>query len=76
MGHWCPYCQQELPVIADWVTSSAAELEHFELVSVTTAMDATAANPLVPYFDANQFPVLVDADGSLTRRMRVNAFPF
>ncbi|MDH3540265.1 MAG: TlpA family protein disulfide reductase, partial [Acidimicrobiia bacterium] len=70
--------QEELPVVADWLTENAAEFENFELVSVTTAMDETASNPLVPYLDDNQFPfpVLFDEDGSVARKLGVNAFPF
>ncbi len=64
--------------MADWQATNAGDLEEFELVSVTTAMDETASNPLVPYLNDNQFPfpVLVDEDGSLTRKLGVNAFPF
>jgi thiol-disulfide isomerase/thioredoxin len=77
-AHWCPYCQEELPLLADWQTTSAAEFANFELVSVTTSIDETASNPLIPYLDSNDFPfpVLVDEDGSLARKFGVNAFPF
>lgn len=77
-AHWCPFCQEELPVMADWQNESAGSFDHFELITVTTAMDETASNPLVPYLDDNEFPfpVLVDEDGSLSRRLGVNAFPF
>jgi thiol-disulfide isomerase/thioredoxin len=77
-AHWCPYCQQELPVVADWHESRSAEYPNLELVSITTGMDDTAANPLVPYLEANQFtfPVLMDESGVLTRQLGVNAFPF
>lgn len=77
-AHWCPYCQDELPMLADWHEANASDLEGFELVSVTTAMDETAGNPLIPYLEANAFPfpVLVDEDGSLAQQLGVNAFPF
>lgn len=77
-AHWCPYCQEELPVMAQWQAANGAELENFELVSVTSAMDETASNPLIPYLDENDFPfpVLVDQNGSLARQLGVNAFPF
>ncbi len=77
-AHWCPYCQQELPVVADWHENRADEYPNLELVSITTAMDDTAANPLVPYLEENQFtfPVLMDESGVLTRQLGVNAFPF
>jgi len=77
-AHWCPYCQQELPIVADWHANHADEYPHLELVSITTAMDQTAPNPLVPYLETNQFtfPVLMDESGILTRQPGVNAFPF
>ena len=77
-AHWCPYCQQELPVVADWHENRAAEYPNLELVSITTSMDDSAANPLVPYLEASQFtfPVLMDESGVLTRQLGVNAFPF
>ena len=76
--HWCPYCQQELPVVADWHENRSAEYPNLELVSITTSMDDSAANPLIPYLEANQFtfPVLMDESGVLTRQLGVNAFPF
>jgi thiol-disulfide isomerase/thioredoxin len=77
-AHWCPYCQEELPLMTQWQNENGDALEGFEIVSVTTAMDDTAANPLVPYLDSSQFPfpVLVDEDGRLARQLGVNAFPF
>ncbi len=77
-AHWCPYCQQELPIVADWHASRADESPNLELVSITTGMDDTAANPLVPYLETNQFtfPVLMEKSGVLSRQLGVNAFPF
>jgi thiol-disulfide isomerase/thioredoxin len=77
-AHWCPYCQEELPLMSEWQADNAAALDNFELVSVTTSIDDTASNPLVPYLDGNQFPfpVIVDEDGGLARQLGVNAFPF
>lgn len=77
-AHWCPYCQEELPVVADWHVNHAAEYPNLELVSITTAMDDAAANPLVPYLESSEFtfPVLMDESGVLTRQLGVNAFPF
>jgi len=77
-AHWCPFCQEELPVVAEWHGENAAEFDGFELVSVTTAMDETASNPLLPYLDSNRFPfpVLFDDDGRLARQLGVSAFPF
>jgi len=77
-AHWCPYCQQEMPLVADWQSAFASDHPNLEIVSVTTAMNPDASNPLEPYLDSGQypFPVIVDADGSLAASFGVNAFPF
>lgn len=77
-AHWCPYCQQEMPIVSDWVTAQAADHPNMEVVSITTAIDPSASNPLEPYLDAGEypFPVLVDRDGTLSAQLGVNAFPF
>ena len=77
-AHWCPYCQQELPDVKAWVEANAAAFPDFEVVSLTTAMDESRGNPLVPYLDELQlpFPVIVDEDGSLSTQLGINAFPF
>lgn len=77
-AHWCPYCQQEIPEVAQWIETSAADFPNMEIVSVTTSIDENGANPLFPYLDDNQwpFPVLVDDTGALAAQLGVNAFPF
>lgn len=77
-AHWCPYCQQEMPIVQSWVTEKAAEYENMELLSVTTSIDPSRSNPLEPYLDEGQydFPILVDPDGSLAAHFGVTAFPF
>ncbi len=77
-AHWCPFCQQELPLMSEWHAANAADLANFELVSVTTAMNDSGGNPLVPYLDASAFPfpVLVDATGALSQQLGANAYPF
>jgi thiol-disulfide isomerase/thioredoxin len=77
-AHWCPFCREELPIMAEWQAANADRFEGFELISVTTAMDEAGENPLVPYLDDSQFPfpVLVDEDGSISQQLGVNAFPF
>lgn len=77
-AHWCPFCQEELPMMAEWQDANEGAFEDFELITVTTAMDAAADNPLIPYLDERQFPfpVLVDDDGSIARQLGVNALPF
>ena len=77
-AHWCPYCQQELPPLAEWYSANAAQYPNVELVSVTTSIDPSRANPLEPYLDELQlpFPAIVDADMSLAGQLGASAFPF
>ena len=77
-AHWCPYCQEELPMMAEWYPQSAEQFPNSELITVTTAMDPARGNPLDEYLAAQQFPlpVLRDEDGKLSARFGVSAFPF
>lgn len=77
-AHWCPYCQQELPMVSTWERSNGADFPHVEIVSITTAMDPEASNPLLPYLESNRFafPVLMDESGALASQFGVSAFPF
>ncbi len=77
-AHWCPYCQEELPLMSDWYPPNADQFPNSEMVTVTTAMDPSRGNPLDEYLAAEQFPfpVLRDDDGKLSAQFGVSAFPF
>ena len=77
-AHWCPYCQQELPGLAQWWPENAERFPNTEFVTVSTSMDETRGNPLTPYLDQSQFPfpVLMDPDLQLATQFGTNAFPF
>lgn len=77
-AHWCPFCQQELPLVSEWHIENADRFPNVELLSVTTAIDPGRENPLEPYLDDLQlsFPAVVDVDGSLSAQFGVSAFPF
>jgi len=77
-AHWCPYCQAELPELSVWYPENAARYPNVELVTVTSAIDDTRDNPLLPYLDSQQFPfpVLVDETGRLSEMFGTTAFPF
>ena len=77
-AHWCPYCQAELPDLDGWWIENNSRFPNVELVTITTAIDDTAANPLIPYLDAEQFPfpVVIDESGSMSQMFGTTAFPF
>lgn len=77
-AHWCPYCQAELPDLAEWYPENASRFPNVELVTVTSAIDETRGNPLEPYLDDGQFPfpVVVDESGALSQLFGTTAFPF
>lgn len=77
-AHWCPYCQRELPPLAEWYETNAERYPSVELVSVTTSIDPNRGNPLEPYLDELQlpFPTIVDPDLALTEQFGASAFPF
>jgi thiol-disulfide isomerase/thioredoxin len=77
-AHWCPYCQQELPSLADLHPAITDAYPGIEIATVTSSIDPGRGNPLDDYLAAEQFPfpVLVDEDLALAGQMGVNAFPF
>ena len=77
-AHWCPYCQQELPSLADLHPSIIEDYPGIELATVTTSIDPARGNPLDEYLASEQFPfpVLVDENLELAGQLGVNAFPF
>lgn len=76
-AHWCPYCQQELPILTDWYPTVADQYET-ELVTVSTNIDPSRGNPLEEYLVENQFPfpVIVDPTNVAATKMGISAFPF
>lgn len=76
-AHWCPYCQQELPLLSEWYPAVADRYEG-ELVTVSTNIDPSRGNPLEEYLAEGQFPfpVIVDPTNNLAVKMGVSAFPF
>jgi thiol-disulfide isomerase/thioredoxin len=76
-AHWCPFCQQEMPLLSDWYPTIENEYET-ELVTVSTNIDPSRGNPLAAYLEDEQFPfpVVVDPDSQLAVQMGVSAFPF
>lgn len=77
-AHWCPYCQAELPDLDVWWEQNADRFPNVELVTVSTAIDDSRSNPLLPYLDAEDFPfpVVVDETGEVSQLFGTSAFPF
>jgi len=77
-AHWCPYCQQELPIVQGLIDEGALDAyPDIEFVTVTTFEDPSRGNPLDEYLEAEQwdFPVLLDEDESLAARLGVQSVP-
>ncbi len=77
-AHWCPYCQQELPIMQDLVSTGALDaFTNVEFLSITTFIDEARPNPLEPYLTERSFdfPVLVDDDGSIAAALGIRAVP-
>ena len=77
-AHWCPYCQAELPDLNTWWPENASRFPDVELVTVTSAIDDSRANPVVEYLDTEQFsfPVIFDESGAVSQKFGTAAFPF
>lgn len=77
-AHWCPYCQQELPIMSTLHSSGALdEFTAVDFLTITTFIDESRPNPLEPYLkdQAFGFPVLVDGNSSLAAALGVQAVP-
>jgi len=79
LAHWCPYCQQEIPIVRDWV--AAADLpDNVDVYSVSTLTDPTRPNyPPAEWFTAEEWNVPLiadDGDDSAAGAFGLNAVPF
>lgn len=78
MAHWCPHCQNELPVVSDWLAGGGAD--GVEVVAVSTGVDPAKPNfPPSAWFEREGFtgPVLVDDEaGSVAQAYGLPAFPY
>lgn len=79
LAHWCPHCNDEMPVLQEWEASGAIP-DELELVSVSTAVSAERPNYPPEEWLAEKgwtWPVLAD-DDELTAAdaYGVTGFPF
>lgn len=77
-AHWCPFCQQELPILSELWANRRDEFPNVELVSVSTGQDESRGNPEGPYLEELQlpFPVIVDSGNALAAEAGLSAFPY
>ncbi len=78
LAHWCPHCQQEVPVIQAWVTAGGVPTE-VDLVSVATGIDPSAPNYPPEAWLAREgwtVPVIVDPTNSVAAAYGLSAYPF
>ena len=77
-AHWCPVCQEEIPVVADWLNANDLP-DGVEVVAVSTFPDGTRANhpPAVWFADVDwPYPVMVDdANGAILSMFGMTRVP-
>lgn len=77
-AHWCPVCQEEIPIVADWLNANDLP-DGVEVVAVSTFPDATRANhPAVDWFAGADWPYPVmadDANGSILSMFGMTRVP-
>ncbi len=76
-AHWCPYCQEELPALADIWGDDGADYPHVNLITVSTGQDTSRGNPEGEYLEEEQFPftVVIDEEGYNSTMVGLAAFP-
>ncbi|AXV06198.1 hypothetical protein DVS28_a1505 [Euzebya pacifica] len=77
MAHWCPHCQEELPLIGDWVADGQLA-DGVQLVAVSTLHDPARPNwPPDEWLASEDFPgeVLVDSDGAAAEAWGLSGTP-
>ena len=79
LAHWCPFCQQELPEIVEWLENNDLG-DDVEFVSASVAVDPTRDNyPPADWFAREGFDgtVIVDnAQAQLFDIFGTQSFPF
>jgi len=79
LAHWCPHCQSELPLLAEWMASTGG-VEGVSMIAVATGTNPTRPNyPPSAWFDDEAWtgPVIVDDENvTVLRAFGGPAFPF
>jgi len=77
-AHWCSYCQQEIPIIQDWIDAGRAPAD-VDLVSVSTAIDPKAPNYPPEAWLAREgwtVPIVVDPTSTVGKAYGLSSYPF
>lgn len=78
LAHWCPHCQEEVPVVQAWVTAGGVP-DGVDLIAVATAIDPAAPNhPPDAWLQREGWssPVIADPTNSVAQAYGLTAFPF
>jgi len=79
VAHWCPHCQKEVPLLADWLKSHQLP-SGVDLYTVSTAVDSKRPNyPPSSWLDREDWkaPTLADSDdGKAADAYGLSAFPY
>ena len=78
VAHWCPHCQAEVPVLADWLATNQLP-EGVRVVTVSTGIDPARPNyPPSAWLEREGWsePTLIDdASSSALAGLGLNSFP-
>ncbi len=79
LAHWCPHCQQEVPIIQGWLDGDPLPAD-VEFYSVATSINNARDNyPPSSWLDREGWtaPIIVDdASSSISAAYGLTAFPF
>jgi cytochrome c biogenesis protein CcmG, thiol:disulfide interchange protein DsbE len=78
LAHWCPHCQDEVPLIEAWVKAGGLP-SGVDLISVATSIDASRPNyPPDAWFQREGWtvPLIVDPTNSVAGAYGLPAFPY
>jgi len=79
LAHWCPHCQDELPVVVDWMSTNSVP-DGVDIIAVVTASQASRSNyPPTDWLARAGWEGIVvvdDAANTVANAFGLNAFPF
>jgi thiol-disulfide isomerase/thioredoxin len=79
VAHWCPYCQDEIPVVREWLEAGSLG-DEVDFYTIATFTDPSRDNfPPDEWLEREQLgtPIILDdADSTAARAFGANAVPF